>query len=217
MQTKLDSTSAATERQYGGRSVSDRRAERRVRFVDSAITVFGERTYRGSTLSDICSHAKLSRRQFYEEFGSREELLTAAYSRIQEDARTAVLTAITEFSHAPIEETIAEVMSAYVESIAADPLRAQVAFVEVVGVSTELEALRRRQRLTWGKLLETALRSKLGETYEPPGGYMLAGQAFVGAVNNVAHEWSLSDPRPPHSDLKELFTAVLTPLASYKK
>lgn len=214
MQAQRESTPPPTGRRYGGRAVADRRAERRLRFIESAIAVFGSRTYRASTLADVCSHAKLSRRQFYEEFESREDLLTAAYTRIQDDARSAVLQAIDQAADASMQDTIAEVMAAYVEAVAADPRRAQLAFVEVVGVSADLETRRRQQRLAWGKLLESAFRARLGDSYQPPGGYTLAGQAFVGAVNNVAHEWSLADPRPPRHELTALFTALLTPLAS---
>ena len=83
-----------TDRNYGGRSVAARKAERRSLFLNAALSVFADQGYAGSSVADICASASLARRQFYDEFGSREDLLLALYDQIQLDARIAMVDAL---------------------------------------------------------------------------------------------------------------------------
>ena len=80
--TLADVAIAETDRNYGGRSVAARKAERRSLFLNAALSVFADQGYAGSSVADICASASLARRQFYDEFGSREDLLLALYDQI---------------------------------------------------------------------------------------------------------------------------------------
>ncbi|MBF6480002.1 TetR/AcrR family transcriptional regulator, partial [Nocardia cyriacigeorgica] len=72
-------STARTRHNYAGRSVAERRAERRALFLEAGLTVFAEKTYAASSISDVCAVAGLSRRQFYEQYTGREELLVDVY------------------------------------------------------------------------------------------------------------------------------------------
>ena len=55
---------------YGGKSAEQRQAERRGRFLDAALQLFGDTPgYRGTTVAALSEAAGLSTRQFYEEIG----------------------------------------------------------------------------------------------------------------------------------------------------
>ncbi|MFC9552140.1 TetR/AcrR family transcriptional regulator [Rhodococcus sp. NPDC056960] len=92
-------------------------------------------TYAHSSISDICAHPGLSRRQFYEEFGSREEILLALYDLIQDEARDTVLAANEAARSRDPRVVAGTVTTAYIESVGTDERRARIVFVEVVGAS----------------------------------------------------------------------------------
>lgn len=197
-------------RQYGGRAVTERKAERRQRFLDAAVEIFGERGYADCSLADVCAAAGLSKRQFYEEFETREDVLVAAYDDIQNSAATALALAVSELGPDPDPTVrVTKAMEAYLGSVGADPHRAKVAFVEVVGVSARMEQHRRARRHEWISIIQLVLGPLAGPASRTRSSPELAGSALIGAVNGMAHEWLLSDPRPPVSELVE----VLVPLA----
>ncbi len=200
-------------RQYGGRTVAERRAERRTRFLDAATRLFAEEGYADCSLAEVCAAAGLSKRQFYEEFDTREDVLLAAYDRVQDEAVAAVMTALAGVS--PRTEPVAAmtaVLTAYLEALGADPWRAELAFVEVVGVSARMERHRRRRRRRWGELLVAEVVPKVvpgGRVRGAPG---LAATVLIGAVNSVTVEWLRADPRPPVADLVDLLVPVAAAL-----
>ncbi|MFC4606123.1 TetR/AcrR family transcriptional regulator [Rhodococcus kronopolitis] len=201
-------------RNYGGRSVADRRADRRARFLDAALTVFADKSYANSTISDVCAEAGLSRRQFYEAFAGREEVLVALYDDIQRDAGAAIASAYAAAITDDLWERASTVMTAYVRSIGTDARRAKIAFVEIVGVNAQVEQHRLAQRKTWGTVFETLLGQLVGPDVRPPGGYETSATAFIGAVNGLVHQWSITEPRPPVTDLVEVLSTILVALVS---
>ncbi|WP_328602430.1 TetR/AcrR family transcriptional regulator [Nocardia terrae] len=190
--------------------MTERKAERRQRFLDAAIRIFGERGYANCSLADVCAAAGLSKRQFYEEFQTREDVLVAAYDQIQDQAGAALATALSTMGSDPDPtETVTQALSGFLGSIGSDPHRAKVAFVEVVGVSERMEQHRRERRHAWTDIIRLAVPPLAGTNAAIRGNPELAASALIGAINGLAHEWLLSEPRPPVSDLVE----VLVPMA----
>lgn len=206
-------SAAQSSRSYGGRSVAERRAERRARFLDAALTVFADQSYAKSTISAICAEAGLSRRQFYEEFGGREEVLVALYDQIHREAGAAVAAAY-DAEETDLWRAAATVMTAYVTAVGTDARRAKIAFVEIVGVSDAVERHRLARRQAWTTVFETLISALVGPDVTPPGGYEMSATAFIGAVNGLAHQWTITDPRPPLTDLVEVLSTILVALVS---
>ncbi|MFE9574787.1 TetR/AcrR family transcriptional regulator [Nocardia sp. NPDC006044] len=196
-------------RQYGGRAVTERKAERRERFLDAATRIFAERGYANCSLADVCAAASLSKRQFYEEFQTREDVLVAAYDRIQDDAAAVLVAALAELDpHVDMTAAMTAMVSAYLGSIGSDPYRAKVAFVEVVGVSDRMERHRRERRHAWATLLDTGLVPAVAPGARIRGGSAWGASALIGAINGLAHEWVLADPRPSVGELVELLVPI---------
>ncbi len=197
------------ERQYGGRTVAERKAERRDRFLRAATRIFAERGYQNCSLADVCAAAGLSKRQFYEEFTAREDVLVAAYDRIQDEAAAAVTRSLATITAETDPRTAITVMiSAYLESYGADPNRATLAFLEVVGVSERMERHRRERRHVWANVIERVVVPLAGSDVRLRGAHGMAASALIGAVNGLAHEWLLTDPRPPVGELTELLVPI---------
>ncbi|TJZ80478.1 TetR/AcrR family transcriptional regulator [Rhodococcus oryzae] len=202
------------ERHYGGRPVTARKAERRSQFLGAALAVFTEKGYARSSVADICAAAGLARSQFYAEFASREDLLLALYDQIQSDARDAMVAGLAEVDSADVREHAAAAMAAFVESIGQDPRRAQISYVDIVGVSPRVEQHRLDQRAVWRGFFESTLRGVAGAGFVPPGGYEMASTAFIGALTALVHQWSTTDPRPPVAGLIDVMTTVLNAFVS---
>nr|WP_043826456.1 TetR/AcrR family transcriptional regulator [Rhodococcus opacus] len=205
-------TAGTEDRTYGGRPVAARKAERRSRFLEAALTVFAEKGYAKSSVADICAAADLARGQFYDEFRSREDLLLAVYDQVQSDAREAMVAALAKETGTDPRTLAAVAMAAFVESIGRDPRRTKISFVDIVGVSPRVEQHRIDQRGVWVSFFESTVGGAMGADFVPPGGYDMASTAFIGALVALVQQWSTADPRPPVEGLIELMTRLLSAL-----
>ncbi len=187
----------------------ERKAERRQRFLEAATRIFAERGYANCSLADVCAAAGLSKRQFYEEFHTREDVLVAAYDRIQDAAAAAVLARMRELDpRFDLTTAMTAVVAAYLESIGSDPYRAKLAFIEVVGVSDRMERHRRERRHAWGSVLESHVVPAVAPGSRVRGAPGWAASALIGAINGLAHEWVLADPRPAVAELVDLLVPI---------
>ncbi len=135
----------APRRSYGGRSAEERRAERRERLLAAGLELFGTRGYAATSIERLCATASVSTRNFYEEFSGREELLTALHTAINERAAQALADAYAGAAEADLPTRVERAVRAFVTVTASDPRWARIAFVEVIGVSADLE----RHRFGW--------------------------------------------------------------------
>ncbi|EGD55270.1 TetR/AcrR family transcriptional regulator [Gordonia neofelifaecis] len=177
-------------RLYRGQSMRDRRRDRRRRFCDSAIALFGADGYAATSVSAVCKHAALSSRQFYEEFGDREHLLRTVYDETEDAASGSVIEAVTRsFERATAIEAVFDAgIRAFVEFFDADPRLTRICFVEAVGVSPAFEEHRAERRARWGASLDaiTATGVERGLLADRPDALLWTG--FIGAVNAVIVE-----------------------------
>lgn len=205
----MTGTAPAARRDYGGRTATQRRAERRQRLMTAALELFGTEGYPATSIERLCARANVSTRNFYEEFTSREALLIALHDHINTQALEALVAAVGDI----IDETTAvrldRAITAYIRVTSSDPRWTRIAYVEVVGVSAAVE----RHRLAWRAKLselieaEAALAASRGEAVDRD--YSLTATAFIGAVNELVYTWSIHGRQVP----LETITGELTRLA----
>ncbi|MEU6393694.1 TetR/AcrR family transcriptional regulator [Streptomyces sp. NPDC046939] len=175
---------------YGGKDASERRAERRRRFLEAGLEMFGVvHGYRGTKIADLCRAAGLSSRQFYEEFRTLEDLLAELHLYVNDVAEQAVLDILPRVQDEPARERLESMLRAYVRGAVSDPRHARIAYVEIVGVSPRLDRQRLDRRAVWIDLLGRQVDEALARGELPPDDYRIAGPAFVGAVNGLMHDW----------------------------
>lgn len=203
------------ERKYAGRSPQERASERTTRLMDSALTLFGTHGYAATTIGMLCSESNVSTRHFYREIGSRSELLKMLVTSLNSDGERAARDAIKVSSERPAVEMIEAAIRAYLAVTCRTRTAARVCYVEVVGVSTDIELWRINQREVimdiFGALATTA--AARGEL--PHKDFRLLVLAIIGASNIFAQEWALSHVSgatfTPYVDtLVELTTAALS-------
>ncbi|MCX4767076.1 TetR/AcrR family transcriptional regulator [Streptomyces sp. NBC_01275] len=176
---------------YGGKTATERQIERRGRFLDAALQLFGDAPgYRGTTVASLSEAAALSTRQFYEEFRTLEDVLAALHLQVNDWAEEAVLAAFAEATDLPLAERVTAIFRAYAGNVTGDPRRIRITFVEIVGVSPRLEEQRLARRARWVELIcaEATAAASRGEA--APRDYRLAATAFIGSVNGLLHDWS---------------------------
>lgn len=174
--------------------MTDRRRERRERFLAAAVELFGTIGYAGTSVPQVCRAAGLSTRQFYQEFSDREDLLRTLYDQNQDRAMAAVATAVLE--RVATEDDLDTVLDAGVRAFVEafdDPRQARITFVEVVAVSPAFEEYRHARRARWGELLQTALQAGAERGLDVDTATPLQWTAYIGAVNSVIVERTL-DP-----------------------
>ncbi|MGY4959749.1 TetR/AcrR family transcriptional regulator [Streptomyces sp. 900105245] len=176
---------------YGGRSAEERQAERRRRFLDAALRLFGGTPgYRGTTVAALSQAAGLSTRQFYEEFRGLEDVLAALHLQVNDWAEEAVLDALASAEGLPLAERAAVLFRAYARGVTRDPRRIRITFVEIIGVSPRLEEQRLARRARWIDLIRAEADAAVARGDAAPRDYRLAATAFIGSVNGLLHDWS---------------------------
>ncbi|MEV6172398.1 TetR/AcrR family transcriptional regulator [Streptomyces sp. NPDC051954] len=176
---------------YGGKTAEERQADRRRRFLDAALQLFGDTPgYRSTTVAALSEAAGLSTRQFYEEFRALEDVLAALHLQVNDWAEEAVLAAVAEADGLPLTDRATAIFRAYAANVTADPRRIRITFVEIIGVSPRLEHQRLARRARWVDLVCAEAQAAVTRGEAAPRDYRIAATAFIGSVNGLLHDWS---------------------------
>lgn len=177
----------ASARTYGGLSAGERRARRRAMLLDAGLEVCGTEGWAATTMTAVCSRARLTERYFYESFADRDELLVAVFDRIAEEAAEVVLAATERAPHDARARSRAAI-EAFVELMTDDPRKGRVAFVEAMGS----EALMRRRFetiRTFAALLAEQARSFYGTGPESERVLEITSFLLVGGLAETLIAW----------------------------
>jgi AcrR family transcriptional regulator len=195
-------------RTYAGRTLDERRAERRQRLIAAGLQEFGTAGYRATSVKDLCARAGLTERYFYEQFADREAILIAVFDHVIEIVSSATFAAVTG---APANESarMRAGIHGFLEALSEDPRRARVQLVEVVGQSAELERRRFAAMHTFASFIEsTASELDPARRYRPGSRSHAIVMALVGGTNHLAVEWTLGDLEMEMEDLVDSLVAL---------
>jgi AcrR family transcriptional regulator len=186
-------TSVASGRPYRGVPPEERAAARRDRLLAAALELYGRRGHARPTIAQVCARAQVTTRNFYEAFGSREDLLLALYDRLlhgQAQRLSAAFAGIDPTT--PIRDQAQALIESFVRPWAEDVRKARVAQLEIRGVSAEIDA----------RQLE-ALHGFAALIAEHTGVSRWHAIGIVGAVTQTLLIWhTMSDTeRPPIEDV----------------
>jgi AcrR family transcriptional regulator len=178
---------------HRGRTIEERRSERRAALRGAALELFGTKGYANTSIGELCRTSYVTTRYFYEEYGDRESLLLDLYeSLIADIAEKAVSATAPPGPDHPRNATRAR-LAAFVESMTTDERVARVLLLE--SGTAALEARRR----VWHGFFARFVADRAfpyvesGEIVEGAN-FELMALCFVGAVNEVCTHWILSEP-----------------------
>lgn len=202
---------AGTGRPWRGQSPQERRDARRRRLLAAALELFGTTGYAATSLTALCAEAGVSTRHFYESYDGREQLMADLYDelvlelgRLIAEAQDAVALTVRDRVRAGLRAALAFETE--------DPRRARVLQLEVLGVSTWLDAHRRDVVVGFGRQTDTQYRllAADGQVVDRP--FEQQAIALVGAFEELVIGWLLAAPRPSPDSLRavaeEIFLAV---------
>lgn len=202
----------ARARTYGGRTLDERRAERRGRLIDAGVEQFGTRGFDSTTIKSVCDDAGLSERYFYESFRDRLELLGAVYERVVSEVALAAIAAA-DAAPPDLAARVRAGVSAFLRCLTDDPRRARVQLVEVAGRSEELERRRIEVLAQFAAYIERSATELIpGLSAEPSPKRHAITMALVGGTSYAALLWvrgELDMQRDALADsLTELYVAA---------
>ncbi|MFD4414974.1 TetR/AcrR family transcriptional regulator [Streptomyces sp. NPDC058251] len=177
---------------YGGRTAEERQAERRRRFLDAGLQLFGDSPgFRTTTVAALSEAAGLSTRQFYEEFRTLEDVLAALHLQVNDWAEEAALAALADARERdlPLAERATAIFRAYAANVTGDPRRIRITFVEIIGVSPRLEEQRLARRARWVEFICAEAEAAAARGEAAARDYRIAATAFIGSVNGLLHDW----------------------------
>lgn len=203
-------------RLYGGESAAERLARQRRQFMDAGLELFGTIGYRATTVRLLCKQSGLIDRYFYKNFSDTEALLAAVYKESMDDIQARVIAALGTAPPVNTQVVIDVGLNAFFEAFENSRM-ARVCWLEVLGVSTAIDALylsRIRQFATLLLNLAKALTPDWKVSEEEAD---ILGVAIIGAISQSAMHWLLSDYRTPRQTLvaatRKLVTGVMGALS----
>lgn len=184
--SKQDGT---TGRPYGGQTKEQRSLKRREQFIQAGFDIYGTTGYKSATVKQICSAAGLTDRYFYEEFGNSEKLLLAVYERGHVKLLEAVVSAIEPHVDDPIAAIKAGLRALF--ETTREPKLARVCWIEVLGISPEVDAAYIDGNRQFVDLLITYTRNHFPQIEIDEDEERVLGIAAVGAANQTVMYWLL--------------------------
>lgn len=185
-----------TQRLRKGRTLEERKQERREALLDAALELYGTKGYAATTIEELCRAAFVSTRNFYEEFEGRPDVLVALGDRIVREAFGALVAAQTEMEDAPVEVRVRTSVGAVVHALLDDPRVGRVAFIESRGVSPVHEARRRDAHHLFAQFLTESARAEFGDRAWDAREPVTYALGLVGAFTEVLTDWVLRDDKP---------------------
>jgi AcrR family transcriptional regulator len=190
-------------RGYGGVPPEQRRAERREKLLTAALELFTSRGYQRTKITELCTLAGVSTRNFYEEFASKEQVLLDLHARINTLAMDHVVAVVEKLAGADPVTRIFQLLDAFVASVTSDPRLPRLNYVEAVGVSAELEAQHQEWVDKWAAFIEAEAEHAARHGLAPRRNYRLTSIALVGAATGLLREWQAHDPPLPADQVAE--------------
>lgn len=197
----------AVGRTYGGVSPEQRRADRRARLVEAGLALYGSQGFAATSIDAVCVEAGLTKRYFYESFGSAQELLAAVYldatARVQATVTEAVLAAGDDLTGA-----VRAGIAAYFEAIDRDRRTANVILSELLSLSGGPRDAIRGATDSWTTLIAAVLD---GRRYRGHDSRLLAASVWA-LFAGSAIRWALDDYAEPVDQLVALLSDVVSDL-----
>ncbi len=116
--------------------------DHRHRLLDGMCRAVAAKGYAETTIADIVREAAVSRRTFYEHFGTKADCLIALYEAASHNALKVLRSAIDP--QRSWQTQVEQAMTAYLGCLALDPVLLRTLFIEILGLGAPGLAARRR-------------------------------------------------------------------------
>lgn len=191
-------------RRYRGVSNEARKAERRIKFIEAGVRMFGSSGFHTATVKGLCQEAGLTERYFYENFANTEALFTACYLHITDTLRERLQGVLLNMDEeADLEAATVAGLEIFFTQFKEQPEAARILLVEVLTVNRHLEELSLKTLYSFVEMLETLARPLIAQrrvTADPAADHLdatLLASGLVGAVLYMAARWAIDGCKSP--------------------
>ncbi|MEE4492227.1 TetR/AcrR family transcriptional regulator [Streptomyces sp. BE230] len=190
----------------------------RAQLMTAGRTLFAVYGYARTSVEDLCASAQVEVPHFYREFESREALLVDLYDEVAtRGMRASEMELSAEgMETCPTEERVRRLFDAYVRAVTRDPGEARVAFVEVLGVSREMDEHLTRWRSVWVEFLTQEAERARGRGHCVDGNLAVVVKVLTRSVDELlAHHGRRPRQVPPAwltSEFTRLSMAMIGPV-----
>ncbi|MFE7133890.1 TetR/AcrR family transcriptional regulator [Streptomyces sp. NPDC057638] len=209
----------ARGRRIRGLDAEERRARRREDLLDSALELFSAQGYQDTSIEQICKHAYVGTKSFYEVFTGKEALYLALLDRIVADVTRRLTSALDGLDGERDESEAARALIRLFADAFVDDVRvARVAFGEGRAVTPLAEVHRRTNRRMAAAFVETAWQ-RLGVVTGPHARAVAMG--LIGGLFDIIADWLVDADSARPADrtvlqdgLDRFYTVISSGLAS---
>lgn len=205
---------AMVDRWDGVRATRDP-VRRRAQLMAAGRSLFAVYGYARTSVEDLCAAAHVQVLDFYREFESRESLLVDLYDEVVMAgirASEAELTA-EGMDTCSTEERVRRLFDAFVQVVTQDPQSARVAFVEVLGVSREMDDHLTAWRSVWVEFLTSEVERAAERGHRSGGDLPVVVRVLTRSIDELlAHHGRRPRQVPPEwltSELTRLSLAMI--------
>jgi AcrR family transcriptional regulator len=180
-------------RSYRGMTLEQRTAERRERFLEAGLNIFGNEGFHAATVRKICKEAGLTDRYFYESYSSMEALLIEVYERCLKSIMTQVQSTLIAVNkdEAP-NQLLTELLDHFFTEME-DPRVAKVCMFEAEGVSDHMHNLYNDYIRRFVTILLSASQGYTNKWPLSEEESEVLGNAIVGGIIQATRNWALND------------------------
>lgn len=195
----------AKGRRIRGLDATERQARRREDLLDAALELFSAQGYQDTAIEQICKHAYVGTKSFYEVFSGKEALYLALLDRIVADVTGRLTSALDALDALDGDQDGSEPARALIRHFAdafVDDVRvARVTFGEGRAVTPSAEAHRRANRRWAASFVETVWQ-RLGVAAGPHAREVAMG--LIGGLFDIIADWLLDTGRARSADRASL-------------
>ncbi len=201
------STKKTSNRVYAGLSESERVQERRERFLEAGLEIFGHQGIRGATVRKLCREAGLTERYFYESFSDTEDLYCAVYN-VQMNALAQRFLAALPSLPEPLEERIRACLQLYF-SLMRDDRMVRVLYIECMAGTERVNEILTNIVRVQSTLAVNMMKQDNPDLELPDELIESIAAAINGATSSVVIQWMLGGYKIPEETLVESCTLVV--------
>jgi AcrR family transcriptional regulator len=206
----MGSPVTSSARSYGGKTASERTAERRERLIASTITVLATAGEGRATMTAVCNGAGLTERYFYESFANLDEAMVAAFDHVCDEILT-MATRVVEDTPGTAEQRVHAVMQAFVDLVVAEPDKGTVAVMQPAA-NSPLRARRNELIRVFADFVAREADELYGEQTWPAERARVFGVVYIAGFAELIAAWLGGDVAQSPTELVEtasdLFTAL---------
>lgn len=185
--------------------------------IEAGLELFGTKSYRNSSVKEVCDRVGLTERYFCESFANREALLASVFDALVHELDMH-LRQVVENGPRAHEARLRRLVEVFFHFIRDDRRRARVLLFEILGVNPDID---RRYQTAVRNLARLIEHPKLGlfpaAVLESAEGTRVMSIGLVGPITQIATQWVLENFRTTVAQVEESALKIFLAVSAHRR